>query len=165
MKKTLNLLVLMLLALFSASCSHHDDDPNEQEEEITMYISDQTGTRDILSKDGIKTSVECLLVKFDDNSDNWEPLKLNNIKGLTYTKGYCYQLLVKKNKLTNPTVDRYYYTYTLVTIIYSWPAKEDYLSSSVVPSPSSPLSSLPPNSGDCLAPSLVSQVYHWSISS
>lgn len=125
MKKTLNLLVLMLLALFAASCSHHDDDPNEQEEEITMYVSDQTGTRDVLSKDGIKTSVECLLVKFDDNSDNWEPLKLNNIKGFTYTKGYCYQLLVKKNKLTNPPADRYDYTYTLVTIIYSWPVKED----------------------------------------
>lgn len=61
-KKTLNLLFLLLAVFAVSSCSSDDDEKKDSVKEITIYVSSETGE----SYGFNSTPEECMLVKFDN---------------------------------------------------------------------------------------------------
>ena len=120
MKKTLNLLFLLLAVFAISSCSSDDDEKKDSVKEITIYVSSETGE----SYGFNSTPEECMLVKFDNPNGEWEHLGLYRIKGFTYVKGHEYELRVKMTTLANPPADGYSHKYLLVKIVQDKLVKE-----------------------------------------
>ena len=120
MKKTLNLLFLLLAVFAISSCSSDDDEKKDSVKEITIYVSSETGE----SYGFNSTPEECMLVKFDDPNGEWEHLGLYRIEGFTYVKGHEYELRVKMTTLANPPADGYSHKYLLVKIVQDKLVKE-----------------------------------------
>lgn len=120
MKKTLNLLVLLLAVFAISSCSSDDDEKKDSVKEITIYVSSETGE----SYGFNSTPEECMLVKFDNPNGKWEHLGLYRIEGFTYVKGHEYELRVKMTTLANPPADGYSHKYLLVKIVQDKLVKE-----------------------------------------
>lgn len=120
MKKTLNLLFLLLAVFAISSCSSDDDEKKDSVKEITIYVSSETGE----SYGFNSTPEECMLVKFDNPKGEWEHLGLYRIEGFTYVKGHEYELRVKMTTLANPPADGYSHRYLLVKIVQDKLVKE-----------------------------------------
>ena len=120
MKKTLNLLFLLLTVFAISSCSSDDDEKKDSVKEITIYVSSETGE----SYGFNSTPEECMLVKFDNPNGKWEHLGLYRIEGFTYVKGHEYELRVKMTTLANPPADGYSHKYLLVKIVQDKLVKE-----------------------------------------
>ena len=120
MKKTLNLLFLLLAVFAVSSCSSDDDEKKDSVKEITIYVSSETGE----SYGFNSTPEECILVKFDNPNGKWEHLGLYRIEGFTYVKGHEYELRVKMTTLANPPADGYSHKYLLVKIVQDKLVKE-----------------------------------------
>ena len=120
MKKTLNLLFLLLTVFAISSCSSDDDEKKDSVKEITIYVSSETGE----SYGFNSTPEECMLVKFDNPNGKWEHLGLYRIEGFTYVKGHEYELRVKTTTLANPPADGYSHKYLLVKIVQDKLVKE-----------------------------------------
>ncbi len=120
MKKTLNLLFLLLAVFAISSCSSDDDEKKDSVKEITIYVSSETGE----SYGFNSTPEECMLVKFDNPNGEWEHLGLYRIEGFTYVKGHEYELRVKMTTLVNPPADGYSHKYLLVKIVQDKLVKE-----------------------------------------
>lgn len=120
MKKTLNLLFLLLAVFAISSCSSDDDEKKDSVKEITIYVSSETGE----SYGFNSTPEECMLVKFDNPNGEWEHLGLYRIEGFTYVKGHEYELRVKMTTLANPLADGYSHKYLLVKIVQDKLVKE-----------------------------------------
>lgn len=120
MKKTLNLLFLLLAVFAVSSCSSDDDEKKDSVKEITIYVSSETGE----SYGFNSTPEECMLVKFDNPNGEWEHLGLYLIEGFTYVKGHEYELRVKMTTLANPPADGYSHKYLLVKIVQDKLVKE-----------------------------------------
>lgn len=119
-KKTLNLLFLLLAVFAISSCSSDDDEKKDSVKEITIYVSSETGE----SYGFNSTPEECMLVKFDNPNGEWEHLSLYRIEGFTYVKGHEYELRVKMTTLANPPADGYSHKYLLVKIVQDKLVKE-----------------------------------------
>ena len=119
-KKTLNLLFLLLAVFAVSSCSSDDDEKKDSVKEITIYVSSETGE----SYGFNSTPEECMLVKFDNPNGKWEHLGLYRIEGFTYVKGHEYELRVKMTTLANPPADGYSHKYLLVKIVQDKLVKE-----------------------------------------
>ena len=119
-KKTLNLLFLLLAVFAVSSCSSDDDEKKDSVKEITIYVSSETGE----SYGFNSTPEECMLVKFDNPNGEWEHLGLYRIEGFTYVKGHEYELRVKMTTLANPPADGYSHKYLLVKIVQDKLVKE-----------------------------------------
>ena len=120
MKKTLNLLFLLLAVFAISSCSSDDDEKKDSVKEITIYVSSETGE----SYGFNSTPEECMLVKFDNPNGEWEHLGLYRIEGFTYVKGHEYELRVKMTTLASPPADGYSHKYLLVKIVQDKLVKE-----------------------------------------
>ena len=120
MKKTLNLLFLLLAVFAISSCSSDDDEKKDSVKEITIYVSSEMGE----SYGFNSTPEECMLVKFDNPNGEWEHLGLYRIEGFTYVKGHEYELRVKMTTLANPPADGYSHKYLLVKIVQDKLVKE-----------------------------------------
>lgn len=120
MKKTLNLLFLLLAVFAISSCSSYDDEKKDSVKEITIYVSSETGE----SYGFDSTPEECMLVKFDNPNGEWKHLGLYRIEGFTYVKGHEYELRVKMTTLANPPADGYSHKYLLVKIVQDKLVKE-----------------------------------------
>lgn len=120
MKKTLNLLFLLLAVFAISSCSSDDDEKKDSVKEITIYVSSETGE----SYGFNSIPEECMLVKFDNPNGEWEHLGLYRIEGFTYVKGHEYELRVKMTTLANPPADGYSHKYLLVKIVQDKLVKE-----------------------------------------
>ena len=120
MKKTLNLLFLLLAVFAISSCSSDDDEKKDSVKEITIFVSSETGE----SYGFNSTPEECMLVKFDNPNGEWEHLGLYRIEGFTYVKGHEYELRVKMTTLANPPADGYSHKYLLVKIVQDKLVKE-----------------------------------------
>ena len=120
MKKTLNLLFLLLAVFAISSCSSDDDEIKDSVKEITIYVSSETGE----SYGFNSTPEECMLVKFDNPNGEWEHLGLYRIEGFTYVKGHEYELRIKMTTLASPPADGYSHKYLLVKIVQDKLVKE-----------------------------------------
>ena len=106
-------IAFVMLAAFSlASCSN-DDDNKDKVEQVTVYVSAETGTYTPLFSD---EPVEGMLIQEKGNT-RWSCVHLATIAGFTYEKGYEYELLVKKTTLANPPQDDVNVRYKLISIV------------------------------------------------
>ena len=119
-KKTLNLLFLLLAVFAVSSCSSDDDEKKDSVKEITIYVSSETGE----SYGFNSTPEECMLVKFDNPNGEWEHLGLYRIEGFTYVKGHEYELRIKMTTIASPPADGYSHKYLLVKIVQDKLVKE-----------------------------------------
>ena len=107
------LLVCMAIVLFS-SCLNDDEPKKDVTDEINMSVSSETG---MMYPWGSENPLECMLMKSDDNPDEWKELAMGAITGFTYQKGHEYKLRVLRTILGNPPMDSSNRTYSLVKIL------------------------------------------------
>ena len=106
-------IAFVMLAAFSlASCSSDDDD-KDIVEQVTIFVSAETGTYQNVPDNNY---VEGMLIKEKDAA-NWECVSFMEITGFTYERGHEYELLVKRTTLANPPQDSSKYRYELVRIV------------------------------------------------
>ena len=106
-------LAFAMLAAFSlASCSS-DDDNEDKVEQVTVYVSAETG----MFYNVPNTTLEDGMLIRIEGQDNYICVAFNTIAGFTYEKGNEYELLVKKTKLANPPQDSGSIKYELIRIV------------------------------------------------
>lgn len=108
--------LLMFICLFWTACKD-DDKPTDIVKEIAMSVSSETGIMYALFDADKEYPIECMLVKTEDNSKEWQPLAFDAIEGFTYERGHEYELRVKRTILANPPMDAPDRTYSLVSIL------------------------------------------------
>lgn len=108
--------LLMFICLFWTACKD-DDKPTDIVKEIAMSVSSETGIMYALFDTDREHPIECMLVKTEDNSKEWQPLAFDAIEGFTYERGHEYELRVKRTILANPPMDAPDRTYSLVSIL------------------------------------------------
>jgi len=107
----------MMLAAFSiASCSSDDEDKNIVEQ-VTIYVSSETGVYyDMWLDPERENPIVGMQIK-EKGDTRWRCVSLYTIKSYTYVKGHEYELLVKKTTLANPPQDDVNVRYELVRIV------------------------------------------------
>lgn len=105
--------VFMMLAAFSLASCCSDDDNVDKVEQVTVYVSAETGTYTPLFSD---EPVEGILIQEKGNT-HWSCVHFATITGFTYEKGNEYELLVKKTTLANPPQDSSNIRYELISIV------------------------------------------------
>lgn len=108
--------LLMFICLFWTACKD-DDKPTDIVKEIAMSVYSETGIMYALFDTDKEHPIECMLVKTEDNSKEWQPLAFDAIEGFTYERGHEYELRVKRTILANPPMDAPDRTYSLVSIL------------------------------------------------
>ena len=102
----------MLAAISLASCSS-DDDYEDKVEQVTVYVSAETGlfynVPNIMPEEGMRILIE--------GEDHYICVAFNTIAGFTYEKDNEYELLVKKTTLANPPKDSGSTRYELIRIV------------------------------------------------
>jgi hypothetical protein len=113
--KTLKLwrIAFMMLAAFSlASCSSDDDD-KDIVEQVTIFVSAETGTYQNVPDNNY---VEGMMIR-EQGESAFYCVSFQTITGFTYERGHEYELLVKRTTLANPPQDSGKYRYELVRIV------------------------------------------------
>ena len=106
-------IAFMMLAAFSLISCSSDNDNKDKVEQITVYVSAETG---LFYNVPNTTLEEGILIRVD-GEDNYTCVAFNTIAGFTYEKGNEYELLVKKTKLANPPKDSGSIRYELIRIV------------------------------------------------
>ena len=110
-------LAFAMLAAFSlASCSS-DDDNEENVEQVTVYVSAETGVYYDMWLDPERENPIIGMQIREEGNSVWQTVGLYTIKGFTYEKGNEYELLVKKTTLANPPQDDVIVRYELISIV------------------------------------------------
>ena len=110
-------IMFMMLAAFSlASCSS-DDDNEDKEEQVTVYVSAETGVYYDMWLDPERENPIIGMQIREEGSSVWRTVGLYTIKGFIYKKGNEYELLVKKTTLANPPQDDVNVRYELISIV------------------------------------------------
>ena len=106
-------IAFMMLAVFSlASCSSDDDD-KDIVEQVTIFVSAETGTYQNVPDNNY---VEGMMIREQGESTSY-CVSFQTITGFTYERGHKYELLVKRTTLANPPQDSGKYRYELVRIV------------------------------------------------
>ena len=110
-------IAFMMLAAFSlASCSS-DDDNEEKVEQVTVYVSAETGVYyDMWLDPERENPIVGMQIK-EKGDTYWRCVSLYTIMGFTYERGHEYELLVKRTTLANPPQDSGKYRYELTRIV------------------------------------------------
>ena len=106
-------IMFLVLAAFSiASCSS-DNDNEDKVEQVTLYVSAETGTYQNVPNNNY---VEGMQIK-ETGAAHWMCVSFMEITGFTYERGNEYELLVKKTTLANPPQDSGNVRYELIRIV------------------------------------------------
>lgn len=106
--------ILLLIAVVSlVSCLTDEDEPKDKIEQVTVYVSAETGFYKSWERDDL---IEGMLIKEED-ATQWFCEHFMFIAGFTYEKGNEYELLVEKTTLANPPQDVSNFKYRLIRII------------------------------------------------
>ena len=105
-------IILLVVGFFSVSCSN-DDDNEDKVEQVTLYVSAETGTYQNVPDNNY---VEGMLIK-EKGAANWKCVSFMEITGFTYERGNEYELLVKKTTLANPPQDSGNVRYELIRVV------------------------------------------------
>ncbi len=110
-------IMFMMLATFSlASCSN-DDDNEDKVEQVTVYVSAETGVYYDMWLYPERENPIIGMQILEKGENRWRTVSLYTITGFTYKKGNEYELLVKKTTLANPPQDDVNVRYELISII------------------------------------------------
>ena len=106
---------MMLVAFSLASCSS-DDDNEDKVEQVTVYVSAETGVYYDMWLDHERESPIVGMQIKEKGDTRWRCVNLYTIRGFTYERGNEYELLVKKTTLANPPQDDVNVKYELICI-------------------------------------------------
>ena len=109
-------LALAMLAAFSFTSCGNDYDNEDKVEQITVYVSAETGTFYDLFDSKREHPIEGMQIQ-EKGETRWRCVDFQTIKGFTYEKGNEYELLVKKTTLANPPQDDTNVRYELIHIV------------------------------------------------
>ena len=110
-------IAFMMLAVFSlASCSS-DDDNEDKVEQVTVYVSAETGVYYDMWLDPERENPIVGMQIQEKGDTRWSCVSLYTITGITYEKGNEYELLVRKTTLANPPQDDFNVRYELIRIV------------------------------------------------
>ena len=106
----------MMLAAFSlASCSI-DNDNEDKVEQVTVYVSAETGAYyDLFDAKG-EYPMEGMQIQ-EKGETRWRCVSFLTITGFTYERGNEFELLVKKTTLADPPQDSSIIRYELIRIL------------------------------------------------
>ena len=105
-------IAFMMLAAFSLTSCSSDDDDKDIVEQVTIFVSAETGTYNVVPD---TTLEEGMLIRIDH--EYYICVAFNTIAGFTYEIGNEYELLVKKTTLANPPKDSGSIRYELIRIV------------------------------------------------
>ena len=111
------MLLMTFLAVAGLAACSDDDEPKDSVKEIRMLVSAETGVTYAWGDDMKKNPIECLLVKTEGDSEEWQDLGFKQIKGFTYERGHEYYLSVKRTILANPPADASDRRYELIRVL------------------------------------------------
>ena len=111
------MLLMTFLAVAGLAACNDDDEPKDSVKEIRMLVSAETGVMYAWGDDMKENPIECLLVKTEGDSEEWQNLGFEQIKGFTYERGHEYYLSVKRTILANPPADASDRTYELIRVL------------------------------------------------
>ena len=118
--KNRNFFRMLLLAFLAVAgltaCSDYDE-PKDSVKEIRMLVSAETGVTYAWGDDMKENPIECMLVKTEGDSEEWQNLGFEQIKGFSYERGHEYYLSVKRTILANPPADASDRTYELIRVL------------------------------------------------
>ena len=110
-------LALAMLAAFSLTSCSSDDDNEDKVEQVTVYVSAETGVYyDMWLNPERENSIIGMQIR-EEGTSVWRTVGFYTIKGFTYEKGNEYELLVKKTTLANPPQDDVNVRYELISIV------------------------------------------------
>ena len=113
-KKTI--ITALLTAMLGLVSCINDNDTADKVEQVTVYVSAETGTYYDLFDTGREHPIEGMQIQ-EKGTTRWECVHFATITGFTYEKGYEYELLVKKTTLANPPQDSSNIRYELIRIV------------------------------------------------
>ena len=116
-KVFLRMLLMAFLSMAGLTACIDDNEPKDSVKEIRMLVSAETGVTYAWGDDKMENPIECLLVKTEGDSEEWQNLGFEQIKGFTYERGHEYYLSVKRTILANPPADASDRTYELIRVI------------------------------------------------
>ena len=111
------MLLMTFLAVVGLAACSDDDEPKDSVKEIRMLVSAETGVTYAWGDDMKENPIECLLVKTEGDSEEWQYLGFEQIKGFTYERGHEYYLSVKRTILANPPADAFDRRYELIRVL------------------------------------------------
>ena len=106
-----------MLAAFSLTSCSSDDDNEDKVEQVTVYVSAETGVYYDMWLDPERENPIIGMQIREEGNSVWRTVSLYTIKGFTYEKGNEYKLLVKKTTLANPPQDASNIRYELISIV------------------------------------------------
>ncbi len=106
-----------MLAAFSLTSCSSDDDNEDKVEQVTVYVSSETGVYYDMWLDPERENPIIGMQIREEGNSVWRTVSLYTIKGFTYEKGNEYKLLVKKTTLANPPQDASNIRYELISIV------------------------------------------------
>ena len=110
-------LAFAMLAAFSlASCSS-DDDNEDKVEQVTVYVSSETGVYYDMWLDPERENPIVGMQIQEKGENRWRTVGLYTIKSFAYENGNEYELLVKKTTIANPPQDASNVRYELIRIV------------------------------------------------
>ena len=110
-------LAFVMLAAFSlASCSS-DDDNEDKVEQVTVYVSAETGVYYDMWLYPERENPIIGMQILEKGENRWRTVSLYTIKDFTYERGNEYELLVKKTTLANPPQDSGNVRYELIRLV------------------------------------------------
>ena len=110
-------IMLMMLAAFSLTSCSSDDDNEDKVEQVTVYVSAETGVYYDMWLDPERENPIIGMQILEKGENRWRTVSLYTITGFTYKKGNEYELLVKKTTLANPPQDASNVRYELIRIV------------------------------------------------
>lgn len=113
----LGMLLMAFLAVAGLTACSDDDEPKDSVKEIRMLVSAETGVTYAWGDDMKENPIECMLVKTEGDSEEWQNLGFEQIKGFSYERGHEYYLLVKHTILANPPADASDRTYEIIRVL------------------------------------------------
>ena len=111
------MLLMAFLVMAGLTACIDDDEPKDVVKEIRMLVSAETGVTYAWGDDKQENPIECLLVKTEGDSEEWQNLGFEQIKGFSYERGHEYYLSVKRTILANPPSDASDRTYELISVL------------------------------------------------
>lgn len=113
-KKTI--ITALLTTMFGLVSCSSDNDTADKVEQVTVYVSAETGIYYDLFDAERQHPIEGMKIQ-EKGTTRWECVHFATITGFTYAKGYEYELFVKKTTLANPPQDSGNIRYELIRII------------------------------------------------
>lgn len=115
MKRIITAALCALCLLAATGCSK--EKPENPTRDMNMSVHHQTTIKYLPGDVNMQNPIECMLVRTEEDPDEWTTLPLGGVEGFIYERGHEYELRVRRTMIANPPMDGPDRTYTLISIL------------------------------------------------